>query len=237
MKIALLGYGKMGKAIEKIALDRGHSISQKVGRDAALNPKGVDIAIDFSLPESAVENITSCLQNNIPIVSGTTGWLEAYNDVVAICKKNDGAFIYASNFSVGVNLFFELNKKLARLMNNKKEYALDIEEIHHTQKLDAPSGTAITVAQDIIDNSHYDSWELNKFDNQEVGTKVAPISSIREGTVPGTHIVTYKSDIDTISISHEAHSREGFALGAVVAAEWLLGKKGVFSMRDVLNLS
>lgn len=237
MRIALLGYGKMGKTIEKIALDRGHMISQKVGRDTSFHPEGVDVAIDFSLPESAVENITSCLQNNIPIVSGTTGWLDAYDDIVTMCNEKNGAFIYASNFSVGVNLFFELNKKLASLMNKQDAYSLGIEEIHHTQKLDAPSGTAITVAQDIIDNSHYNMWQLTESDPPEVETNVAPITSKREGIVPGTHIVTYKSNIDTISISHEAHSREGFALGAVVAAEWLLGKKGVFSMRDVLNLS
>lgn len=237
MNIALLGYGKMGKAIEKIAIQRGHTITQKVSKSSPFNPEGVDAAIDFSIPEAAVGNITACLQNDVPIISGTTGWLNAYDNMVALCNEKKGAFIYASNFSVGVNLFFELNKKLARLMNNQNEYKLSLEEIHHTQKLDAPSGTAITVAEDIIAHSHYKKWELNENSNPLFASDYAPITSKREGAVHGTHIVTYKSAIDTIAISHEAHSREGFALGAVIAAEWLLGKKGVFSMRDVLNLS
>lgn len=237
MNIALLGYGKMGKAIEKIAVQRGHTISQKVGKNDPFNPEGVDAAIDFSIPEAAVGNITSCLENNVPIISGTTGWLDAYNDMVALCKETKGAFIYASNFSVGVNLFFELNKKLARLMNNQNDYKLSLEEIHHTQKLDTPSGTAITVAEDIIAHAHYKKWVLNETIDPTFSSDFAHITSKREGAVNGTHIVTYKSAIDTIKIVHEAHSREGFALGAVLAAEWLLGKKGVFSMRDVLNVS
>ena len=237
MNIALLGYGKMGKAIEKIALERGHQVVQKIGRGETLNPEGVDAAIDFSLPDAAVTNITSCLENGIPIVSGTTGWLDSYDQMVALCNKKEGAFIYASNFSVGVNLFFELNKKLARLMNSQEDYHIGLEEIHHTQKLDAPSGTAITVAEGVVENSHYDKWELNESPTQAFSNSYVPIQAVREGKVPGTHTVTYKSTIDTITISHEAHSRQGFALGAVVAAEWLAGKKGVFSMRDVLNLS
>lgn len=237
MNIALLGYGKMGKAIEKIALERGHQVVQKIGRGETLDPKGVDAAIDFSLPDAAVTNITSCLENGIPIVSGTTGWLDNYDQVITLCNIKKGAFIYASNFSVGVNLFFELNKKLARLMDSQKEYQVGLEEIHHTQKLDAPSGTAITVAEGVIENSHYSKWELDETPSQAFSSTHVPINAVREGKVPGTHTVTYKSTIDTITISHEAHSREGFALGAVVAAEWLVGKKGVFSMRDVLNIS
>lgn len=237
MNIALLGYGKMGKAIEKIALERGHKIVQKIGQGETLKPTGVDVAIDFSLPEAAVSNISSCLENGVPVISGTTGWLEKYDTMVALCKKKEGAFIYASNFSVGVHLFFELNKKLARLMNTQTDYKIGLEEIHHTQKLDAPSGTAITVAEDLVHNAHFTHWELNETATQVFSNSYLPIQSVREGKVPGTHTVTYKSSIDTLSISHEAHSRDGFALGAVVAAEWLNGKKGVFSMSDVLNLS
>lgn len=237
MNIALLGYGKMGKAIEKIAIQRGHTIVQKLDRENTFNPKGVDVAIDFSMPEAAVANISSCLHAGISVISGTTGWLDQYDQVVALCEEKAGAFIYSSNFSVGVNLFFELNKKLANLMNNQEDYHLGLEEIHHTQKLDAPSGTAISLAEGIIKNSHYSKWELSEQNNSAFSNMQVPIQSLREGTVPGTHTVTYKSAIDTIMISHEAHSREGFALGAVVSAEWLLGKKGVFSMRDVLNIS
>lgn len=237
MNIALLGYGKMGKAIEKIALQRGHVIVQKLDKGDTLHPENIDVAIDFSLPEAAVSNITSCLHTGVPVISGTTGWLDQYEDMVALCTEKKGAFLYASNFSVGVNLFFELNKKLASLMNNQLDYKVGLEEIHHTQKLDAPSGTAITVAEGIIQNGHYTDWYLQESHAQEFSNTTVPIQSIREGAVPGTHTITYKSEVDTITISHEAHSREGFALGAVIAAEWLLGKKGVFSMRDVLNLS
>ena len=237
MNIALLGYGKMGKAIEKIALERGHTIVQKLDRGDSINPAGVDVAIDFSLPEAAVPNISSCINNGVPVISGTTGWLDQYDEMVALCEEKGSAFLYASNFSVGVNLFFELNKKLASLMNNQMDYKVGLEEIHHTQKLDAPSGTAITAAEGVIQNAHHKKWELQEGDTQEYSNSYVPIQSIREGKVPGTHTVTYTSPIDTISISHEAHSRQGFAMGAVVAAEWLLGKKGVFSIRDVLNLS
>ncbi len=237
MNIALLGYGKMGKAIEKIAVERGHHIVQKIGRNDVLNPKGVDVSIDFSLPEAAVTNISSSIANGIPVISGTTGWLEDYDKVVALCREKKGAFIYASNFSVGVNLFFELNKKLARLMNKREDYHIGLEEIHHTQKLDAPSGTAITVAEGVIENSHYNNWKRTTENKQTFSNTDVRIQAVREGKVPGTHIVTYKSAIDTLKISHEAHSRDGFALGAVVASEWILDKKGVFSMGDVLNIS
>ena len=232
MKIALLGYGKMGKEIEKIALQRGHEIVIKNSGKEAYNIANADIAIDFSIPNSAYNNISNCINNNVPVISGTTGWLEKYNDVVDLCKQKKGAFIYASNFSLGVNVFFELNEQLAKMMNTLKQYDVSIEEIHHTKKLDAPSGTAITLADGIIKNTHKKDWELNTSSLKE---NVA-IKAIRTPDVPGTHTVTYQSEIDTIDIKHIAHSRQGFALGAVIAAEWLINKTGIYTMRDVLNL-
>lgn len=234
MNIALLGYGKMGKAIEEIALKKGHTIGLKVNGNEHIALHGVDVAIDFSLPSAAVYNITTCIEAGIPVVSGTTGWLENYDNVVSLCKKQGGAFLYASNFSVGVNIFFELNKRLAQLMQGQEQYATSIKEIHHTQKLDAPSGTAITLAEDMLTYSNKTAWELSE-NEVPMPTKVA-ITSEREGSVPGTHIVNYHSEIDTIQIRHEAHSRAGFAQGAIIAAEWLAGKQGVFSMADVLNI-
>ena len=233
MKIALLGYGKMGKTIEKIALDRGHSSVLKVDKnDSDYNINDADVAIDFSIPDAAVSNITNCLKNDVPIISGTTGWLEHYENMVALAKETDGAFIYASNFSLGVNIFFELNKTLAKMMSNLSEYKVSMEEIHHTQKLDAPSGTAITLAVGVIENTNYTNWKLETAEND---TEI-PIVAKRIENVPGTHHVTYNSEVDTINISHTAHNRQGFALGAVVAAEWLIGKTGVYSMKDVLNI-
>lgn len=241
MNIALLGYGKMGKAIEAIALERGHAITLKTDKNTQYNLEDhtIDVAIDFSIPETATTHITSCLENHIPIVSGTTGWLENYATVTALCKQVNGAFLYASNFSIGVTLFFELNKKLGQLMGQHKSYQVAMEEIHHTQKLDAPSGTAITLAEGIIDKTSYTNWKLveDADANAFAKAQTIPIYSKREGIVPGTHTVTYDSPIDQITIKHEAHSRQGFALGAVIAAEWLVGKKGVFSMQDVLNIS
>ncbi len=240
MNIALLGYGKMGKAIEAIAKDRGHHITLIIGRKTAyqLDPENIDVAIDFSVPQVATTHIGNCLEAGIPVVSGTTGWLDNFDHITAQCKKLDGAFLYASNFSVGVNLFFELNKVLARLMKGQQGYSIGLEEIHHTQKLDAPSGTAITLAKGILQESDYTDWMLSDDNSSDVQNETTiPITSKRIGTVPGTHEIEYQSTIDTISIKHEAHSRQGFALGAVVAAEWLVGKKGVFSMRDVLNIS
>lgn len=232
MKIALLGYGKMGQAIEKIALERGHTIVLKKSIDDSFDGlEQADVAIDFSVPSAAVENITKCLESGIAIVSGTTGWLEDYEKMVDKCKADNGAFIYGSNFSLGVNLFFELNEHLARLMQNFPQYKAEIKEIHHTQKLDAPSGTAITLAKAIIENSDYSSWALQTQKEDELLIKAE-----RTDNLPGTHTVYYKNPIDTIEITHTAHSREGFAQGAVLAAEWLIGKKGVFTMRDVLNL-
>lgn len=233
MKIALLGYGRMGKEIEKIALQRGHEIVIKYSGKEKYDITSADIAIDFSLPNVAYDNISNCLEHNIPVVSGTTGWLTKYDQVIQKCKEKKGAFIYASNFSLGVNLFFELNKQLARIMDNLEQYTASIEEIHHTNKLDAPSGTAITLAEDIIGNSSMNSWTLEgNNDNNNI-----PITAIRTPNVPGTHTISYNSTVDSIDIKHTAHNREGFALGAVIAAEWLLGKTGVFNMRDVLNLT
>jgi 4-hydroxy-tetrahydrodipicolinate reductase len=232
MNIALLGYGKMGKVIEKIALERGHAIVAKIS-DAIENHdlSTADIAIDFSVPSAAFTNITYCFKNNIPVVSGTTGWLEKYDEAVSICNKNKGAFIYASNFSLGVNIFFEINERLATIINSQKQYNVSIEEIHHTQKLDAPSGTAITLAEGIINNSDNEVWKLD-----EVGKNTVPITAKRIENVPGTHTITYNSEVDTIEIKHTAHNRNGFALGAVIAAEWLVNKTGVYTMKDVLNI-
>ena len=233
MKIALLGYGKMGKTIEQIALKRGHSIVLKIDKgDSNYNIRKADVAIDFSIPGAAVSNITNCLKNGVPVISGTTGWLNQYDDMVALCKERDGAFIYASNFSLGVNIFFELNKQLAKMMASLKQYNVAMEEIHHTQKLDAPSGTAITLAEGIIENTSYTDWKLDKTEHKNT----IPIVAKRIEDVPGTHVVDYNSDVDSISISHTAHNRQGFALGAVIAAEWIIGKTGIFSMKDVLNI-
>lgn len=233
MKIALLGYGKMGQTIERIALERGHEIVLK--KDEFNTYEGLsaaDVAIDFSIPSVAVENISSCFYANVPVISGTTGWLEHYDEMVALCKSKDGAFISSSNFSLGVNLFFELNDYLAKMMAKFDSYRVEMEEIHHTQKLDAPSGTAISLAKGVIANSTYTNWTLNEPKSNEIH-----IEAIRIEDVPGTHTVSYISEIDTIDIKHTAHNRDGFALGAVIAAEWIIGKKGVFSMKDVLNFN
>lgn len=233
MNIALLGYGKMGKVIECIALERGHTIVFKSSSNTkTIDLSQADVAIDFSIPNAAVDNISTCLENNTPIVSGTTGWLDKYQDVLDLCKKTGGAFIYSSNFSVGVNVFFELNKHLAKMMHQLKQYNVNVEEIHHTQKLDAPSGTAITLAEGIIEHTNNTSWKLD----DTVKANEVPIIAKRIEAVPGTHHVKYSSNIDTIEISHTAHNRNGFALGAVMAAEWLINKQGVYSMKDVLGL-
>ena len=233
MNIALLGYGKMGKTIEQIAINRGHKIVLTVDKDDENYDitKG-DVAIDFSIPTVAFKNISNCLNNGVPVISGTTGWLEHYDKAVALCEEKKGAFIYASNYSLGVNIFFELNKTLPKMMSTLKQYNVSMEEIHHTQKLDAPSGTAISLANDIIAlNSNFENWQLD-----ESGEKTIPIVAKRIADVPGTHTIKYESEVDTISIEHIAHNRQGFALGAVVAAEWIVGKSGVFSMNDVLNI-
>ncbi|CAM1357853.1 4-hydroxy-tetrahydrodipicolinate reductase [Tenacibaculum sediminilitoris] len=232
MKIALLGYGRMGKEIERIALQRGHEIVIKATKQETYDIKKADIAIDFSVPSSAYNNISNCINNNIPVISGTTGWLDKYNDIVDLCNDKKGAFIYASNFSLGVNVFFELNKQLAKMMSTLEQYNVSIEEIHHTKKLDAPSGTAITLAEGVIENTNKKAWVLDERTSEEN----ISITAIRTPDIPGTHTVTYNSEVDTINIKHTAHNRQGFAIGAVVAAEWLKGKTGVFTMRDVLNL-
>lgn len=234
MKIALLGYGKMGKVIERIALERGHEIVlRKSSSDSYSGLENADVAIDFSVPSSAVANISECLNNEIPIVSGTTGWLEEYSNMVALCEQKNGSFIYGSNFSLGVNLFFELNDYLAKMMSKFKNYSASMEEIHHTQKLDAPSGTAISLAKGIIENTNYTNWTLdaNPKENE------ISIEALRIENVPGTHSIFYNSEVDTIEIKHTAHSRDGFALGSIIAAEWLVEKKGVFTMKDVLELN
>ncbi|WP_136467161.1 4-hydroxy-tetrahydrodipicolinate reductase [Flagellimonas onchidii] len=232
MKIGLFGYGKMGKMIEQIALQRGHTIVAKVDIDTKeIDFQNMDVAIDFSTPDAAFNNITSCFENNVPVISGTTGWLGNFEKALDICNKHSGAFIYASNFSLGVNVFFELNSYLAKMMSALDQYKVSMEEIHHTQKLDAPSGTAITLAEGIIENTAYQNWNM-----EDTGEDIVPIKSKREGTVPGTHTIAYNSKVDGIEIKHTAHNREGFALGAVIAAEWIQGKTGVFSMKDVLNI-
>jgi 4-hydroxy-tetrahydrodipicolinate reductase len=233
MKIALLGYGRMGKEIEKIAISRGHQIVIRKDVDDKIDITLADVAIDFSVPTSAFNNITNCLNNNVPVISGTTGWLEKYDEAVALCNEKKGGFIYASNYSVGVNIFFELNKQLAKMMSTLENYNVSMEEIHHTKKLDAPSGTAITLAEGVIENTSKKGWELDKITSEEN----IPIVAKRIPDVPGTHSVWYNSNVDTIEIKHTAHNRKGFALGAVIAAEWIIGKQGVFSMKDVLNIS
>ena len=232
MKIALLGYGKMGQTIERIAIERGHEI---VLRKDEFNTydglSAADVAIDFSIPTVAVENISNCFHANVPVISGTTGWLAHYEEMVTLCESKKGAFISSSNFSLGVNIFFEINEHLAKIMSKFESYKVEMEEIHHTQKLDAPSGTAISLAKGVIENSNYSNWTLENPNPTEI-----EIKSLRIADVPGTHTVTYKSDVDAIEIKHTAHNRDGFALGAVIAAEWIVGKQGVFSMKDVLNL-
>ncbi len=234
MKIALLGYGKMGQTIEQIALNRGHDIVLKIDKDDTnYDITKADVAIDFSIPTVAFSNISNCINHGVPVISGTTGWLEQYDEVVNLCEAKKGAFIYASNFSLGVNIFFELNRTLAKMMANLEQYQITMEEIHHTQKLDAPSGTAISLAEDIlVKNNTYNQWSL---DTATTANSI-PIIAKRIPEVPGTHTVTYKSNVDTITIEHEAHNRQGFALGAVIAAEWINGKTGVFTMKDVLNI-
>jgi 4-hydroxy-tetrahydrodipicolinate reductase len=232
MKIALLGYGKMGQVIERMAKERGHEIVLK--KDENNTYEGLstaDVAIDFSVPTAAVPNISNCFLVNVPVISGTTGWLEQYDEMVALCTAKNGAFISSSNFSLGVNIFFEINEYLAKMMAKLDHYSVAMEEIHHTQKLDAPSGTAISLAKGVIENSKYTDWTLDKpADNQ------IHIEAKRIATIPGTHKVTYNSEVDSIVIKHIAHNREGFALGAIIAAEWIVGKQGIFTMKDVLEL-
>jgi 4-hydroxy-tetrahydrodipicolinate reductase len=240
MKIAIIGYGKMGRMIEATCLERGHEVALIIDKanQNELNTerlKHIDAAIDFSTPDSAFDNIMTCIEANTPIVSGTTGWLDKKLEVENACKANNASFLYASNFSIGVNLLFVMNQKLASLMNGFDNYQCEIEETHHIHKLDAPSGTAISLADDILKNiQRLDNWKLNE--NTEIKQTDLPITAIREGEVTGKHTITYDSDVDTISLSHEAKNRKGFALGAVMAAEYLKDKKGIYTMQDMLAI-
>lgn len=237
MKLCLIGYGRMGHEIEDIALRRGHTVDLKIDIDNyndlnRENLKGIDAVIEFSSPGTAFRNVTTCLELKVPVVSGTTGWLNDYDKAAKICKENGTAFIHSANFSIGVNLLFMLNRELAKYMDNYRDYSPSIEEIHHVNKLDAPSGTAVTLANGIRDqHPGYKGWcfENDRSDN------MIPVRALREGTVPGTHTVTWNSEIDSISLKHEAKNRKGFALGAVVAAEYIYTRKGVFTMTDVLG--
>lgn len=233
MKIALVGYGRMGKIIDEIALKRGHEVVARLKETpTAENLNNPDVVIEFSLPEVAFDNIKACLENKIPVICGTTGWLERKDEVEKLAVENGTAFLYGSNFSLGVNLFFALNEKLADLMKNVDEYSCQLEEIHHIHKLDAPSGTAISLAEGIIkNNTKFDAWKLEETQEKQLG-----IFAIREDEGPGTHSVYYRSEVDEIEIKHKAYNRNGFALGAVVAAEWIKDKKGNFTMKDVLGL-
>ena len=238
MKIALIGYGKMGQAIEAIALERGHEIVLKIDISNRLeftkeNLQKADVAIEFTSPHSAVENILQCIENDTPLVCGSTGWLAQLPEIETALRINDGAFLYASNFSLGVNIFFEVNKLLAKLMTGQTAYDVQMTEVHHTQKKDAPSGTAISLAEQILAVDYY----KKKWVNEPTGNrKDLYIESLRIDPAPGTHSITWTSAIDGIEIKHTAHSRTGFALGAVLAAEFLAGKKGIFTMKDVLGL-
>ncbi|RFM36474.1 4-hydroxy-tetrahydrodipicolinate reductase [Chitinophaga silvisoli] len=238
MKIALIGYGKMGKAIEAIAIAKGHEIVARIDKENQdlLNKETLqhaDVAIEFTGPETAYNNILKCFEANVPVICGSTGWLEKMPEVTALCLQKNQAFLYASNFSIGVNIFFELNKRLAELMAPQPQYNVTMEEIHHTQKRDAPSGTAISLAEQVLEKV---TRKQNWVNNETTAPTELSIISKRIDPAPGTHIINYTSPIDDITITHTAHSREGFASGAVVAAEWIQGRKGVFSMKDVLSL-
>ena len=239
MNIALIGYGKMGKAIETIAIERGHTVNLKIdisnlAQFTTANLQQCNVAIEFTGPETAAENINRCLHAGVPVICGSTGWLHKLETVTQLCKEVDGALLYASNFSIGVNLFFELNEHLARLMKNYPDYDVQIEEIHHTQKKDAPSGTAISIADQLLEiNSHKKKW-VNR--DASVPEELSIISK-RIDPAAGTHSVKYSSAIDDIEIIHTAHNRQGFATGAVLAAEFIQHKKGIYGMKDVLGLS
>ena len=247
MKIALLGYGKMGKAIEQLALAKAHQIILKVDENNAHDFSiddlvNADVAIEFSVPSASVQNILRCFDTNVPIVVGTTGWLDKWEEVKRICEEKNQALFYTSNYSIGVNIFFEINKKLAQLMSEQHGYEVSIEEIHHTEKLDAPSGTAITLANDILKEMERKTKWINtiksqlKTSNSKIKKDDLLITSIREANIAGTHTIQYESAVDCIEIKHTAYNRQGFAAGALCAAEWLIGKKGVFGMQDLLKL-
>lgn len=238
MKLLLIGYGKMGKAIDRLATQKGHEIAGRIDDsnpellntiDTAL----VDVAIEFSRPEAALQNITTCLNRGIKIISGTTGWLDHFEEVKSLCESKKGTFLYASNFSLGVNLFFALNKMLAKMMSAHTHYEPSMVEIHHTQKLDAPSGTAITLAEGLIDHSQVKNEWVNERSDKESQLEII---SERQGSVPGTHSVTYKSEMDEIEIKHTAHTRDSFALGAILVAEWIDQKSGFLTMEDFIKI-
>lgn len=235
MKVALIGYGKMGKTIEALLEERGHEVVARFGRKNGIDNeilRNADVAIEFSRPKAALENIVACFEAGVPVVIGTTGWLDHYSEAVELCRQKKGAMLFASNFSLGVNIFFTLNQKLAQLMAPYPEYAVRMSETHHTEKLDAPSGTAITLAEAIIaELPHKEDWSL---DSRKKESDI-PIKACRVPNVPGTHEVFYENDIDRIEIKHQAFSRKGFALGAVMAAEYLKDKTGVFTMQDLLK--
>ena len=249
MKIALLGYGKMGKIIEKIATDRKHEIVLKIDKDnldelTVENLQQADVAIEFTTPSSVLSNISKCFEAGVPVVVGTTGWYDQLGDIKQQCETGDNSLLYATNFSVGVNIFFHINKVLAKLINNYPYYEVQVEEIHHTQKLDSPSGTAITIAEGIIENIEAKSkWQNilvadeNNTDDDNIKNNELLIESYRMDSVPGTHTVIYDSEVDSIEFKHTAHNRNGFALGAVLAAEWLKDNKGFHSVNDMFNFS
>jgi len=244
MNIALIGYGKMGQIIERFAIERGHEIVLKIGSKnledlTAANLKKADVAIDFSLPDAAIKNIYTCFDANVPLVVGTTGWYGQLQDIKNECLRGNHTLLYGSNFSIGVNLFFHINEVLAKLMNNYPVYDVQVEEIHHTQKLDSPSGTAMTIAEGIIENLDRKNGWVNELDGVE-STEILKqdellIASQRIENIPGTHTVVYSSEVDEIEITHTAHSRAGFALGSVVAAEWLKNKQGFYNISDIFN--
>lgn len=241
MNIALIGYGKMGKIVEEIALQRGHQIVVKIDLNSPLENlllQPVDVAVEFTKPESAVGNILFCAKHQIPVVVGTTAWYDQFEKVEQAIKNHDASMLYASNFSIGVNVFFAVNLYLAKLMNVHQDYQASVEEIHHLQKIDAPSGTAVSLANDMLKElKNLTNWKLGEEKSPEVANFELPITSFRKENVPGTHCVKYESDIDVIEIKHEAFNRKGFATGAVVAAEFLNHKKGIFTMADVLKLT
>lgn len=235
MKVALIGYGKMGQAIEKLLEERGHEVVVRFDREG-VDPEQLrkaEVAIEFTRPEAAVTNLAQCFEAGVPVVSGTTGWLAQYDEICQLCEASGGALLYASNFSLGVNILFALNEKLAEIMNDYSDYEVSIQEIHHTQKLDAPSGTAITLAEQVIENlERKEGWNLSEM----LDSRQIMIEALREDNIPGTHTVKYDSEIDAIELTHTAHNRKGFALGAVVAAEFLSGRQGIYSMKDVLKI-
>ena len=245
MNIALIGYGKMGQIIERFAIERGHEVVLKVGIDnladlTVSNLRKADVAIDFSTPDAAINNIYTCFDANVPIVVGTTGWYGQLQEIKDECPRRNNTLLYGSNFSIGVNLFFHINEVLAKVMNNYPVYEVQVEEIHHTQKLDSPSGTAMTLAEGIIENMDRKSEWVNELDGnpaiEVLKQEQVLIASQRIENIPGTHTVIYSSEVDEIELKHTAHSRAGFALGAVVAAEWLQNKQGFYNISDIFNL-